>query len=162
MGWRSIGVIVGAGLVVFGGVVGLVGWLRWGGVVLGGRGLVCHCGGGLMVAGFSGLFVGVFVVLLDGGLWPWALGWCVCLVSIYSGGCVFVGESCSLVGGCVGGVWLDSLVAGGFGMTVFLFVGMVVVVVVWCSCLHGGLDVCVAAVICGGLRSLFAAFLFGF
>ncbi len=81
-------------------------------------------------------------------------------MGIYSWGYAFVGELGSWVVGCVGGICLDSLVAGVFGMIVFLLVGMVVVVVVWCSCLHVGLDVCAAAVICGGLRSLFAAFRF--
>ena len=114
VGWCSIGVVVGAGLVVFAGVVGLVGWLRCGGVYFWGRELVCQCGGGLMLVGFSGLFAGVLLVLVDGG--SWALGWCVCFVSIYSWGYAFVGGSCALVVGCVGGICLDSLVAGVIGM----------------------------------------------
>jgi len=110
-----------------------------------------------MLVGFSGLFAGVLLVLVDGG--SWALGWCVCLVSIYSWGYAFVGGSCALVVGCVGGICLDSLVAGVIGMCSLLGWWWL-----WlcctCSCLHVGLDVCAAAVICGGLRSLCVASLF--
>ena len=82
MGRCSIGVAVGAGLVVDVGVVGLS-CGRWCG------GVVCRdrdCGCGWMVVAFSGLCVGVLVGLGD---WSWAFGWCVCLVGIYSWeGCV--------------------------------------------------------------------------